>query len=44
VRADGNRRLYRLRENRLAEVLAMLDNFWGDRLERMRTDLERRRT
>lgn len=46
VRVDGNRRLYRLNEARLAEVLAMLDGFWGDRLERMRRALAtgRRRT
>jgi DNA-binding transcriptional ArsR family regulator len=43
VRRDGNRRFYRLREDRLAEVLAMLDSFWGERLERMRADLARRR-
>ena len=46
VRAEGNRRLYRLNEGRLAEALAMLDGFWGDRLERMRRELakSRRRT
>lgn len=43
VRSDGNRRLYRLNDERLAEVLAMLDGFWGDRLDRMRRELARRR-
>ena len=43
VRSDGNRRLYRLRDDRLAEVLAMLEDFWGDRLNRLRRDLNRRR-
>ena len=43
VRVDGNRRLYRLNDEVLAEVLAMLDAFWGDRLERMRTELAKRR-
>lgn len=44
VRADGNRRLYRLNHDRVGDVLAMLDRFWGDRLERMRDDLRKRRT
>jgi DNA-binding transcriptional ArsR family regulator len=32
VRLDGNRRLYRVRAGRLAELRAMLDEFWGSRL------------
>jgi DNA-binding transcriptional ArsR family regulator len=31
VRSDGNRRLYRVRADRLAELRAMLDEFWGSR-------------
>jgi DNA-binding transcriptional ArsR family regulator len=41
VRADGNRRLYRARADRVAEVLAMLDSFWGGRLAELRDELER---
>jgi DNA-binding transcriptional ArsR family regulator len=40
VRADGNRRLYRARADRVAEVLQMLDRFWGDRLAALRGELE----
>jgi DNA-binding transcriptional ArsR family regulator len=40
VRGDGNRRLYRARPARVAEVRAALDAFWGERLERLRDDLE----
>lgn len=48
VRADGNRRLYRARADRMAEVLKMLDRFWGERLatlqgELVRTSQRRRR-
>jgi DNA-binding transcriptional ArsR family regulator len=32
VRLDGNRRFYRVRADRLAELRAMLDEFWGSRL------------
>ena len=31
-RSDGNRRWYRARADRLAELRAMLDEFWGSRL------------
>ena len=41
VRADGNRRLYRARADRMAEVLMMLDRFWGARLAALRDELER---
>jgi len=40
VRADGNRRLYRARADRVAEVLNMLDRFWGDRLAALQGELE----
>lgn len=39
VRAEGNRRLYRARAERLAELRAMLDDFWGDRLDALRAAL-----
>jgi DNA-binding transcriptional ArsR family regulator len=32
VRKQGNRRLYRAREERLAELREFLDRFWDDRL------------
>jgi DNA-binding transcriptional ArsR family regulator len=32
VRVDGTRRLYTARADRMAEVLAMLDRFWRERL------------
>jgi DNA-binding transcriptional ArsR family regulator len=38
-RHDGNRRLYRARLKRLAEVRAMLDDFWGERLARLSEEL-----
>jgi DNA-binding transcriptional ArsR family regulator len=42
VRADGNRRLYRSDPERMAELRAALDAFWGDRLARMREEVETR--
>jgi DNA-binding transcriptional ArsR family regulator len=39
VRLDGNRRLYRVRAEQLAELRAMLDEFWGGRLASLHTDL-----
>jgi DNA-binding transcriptional ArsR family regulator len=39
LREEGNRRLYRAQVNRLAEVRAMLDAFWGERLARLADDL-----
>ncbi len=39
VRVDGNRRLYRVRADRLAELRAMLDEFWGARLAGLHTEL-----
>ena len=41
VRLDKNRRLYRVRADRLAELRAMLDQFWGCRLGRLRAGLAR---
>jgi DNA-binding transcriptional ArsR family regulator len=32
VRLEGNRRLYRARADRLAQLQAMLNEFWGSRL------------
>jgi DNA-binding transcriptional ArsR family regulator len=46
VRIDGNQRLYRVDAERLAEVRATLEGFWGTRLGRLSaaiaTDQERR--
>lgn len=39
VRPDGNRRLYRVRPDRLADLRAMLDEFWGARLAGLRSEL-----
>jgi DNA-binding transcriptional ArsR family regulator len=39
VRSAGNRRLYRARAERLAELRAMLDDFWGARLARLQAEL-----
>jgi DNA-binding transcriptional ArsR family regulator len=39
VRLDKNRRLYRARADRLAELRAMLDEFWGSRLATLRAEL-----
>lgn len=36
VRVDGNRRLYRARAERLAELRAFLDGFWSARLDALR--------
>jgi DNA-binding transcriptional ArsR family regulator len=40
VRVDANRRLYRADADRMAEVRAALEAFWGERLGRLRDDLE----
>jgi len=39
VRLVGNRRFYQVRAERLAELRAMLDEFWGSRLASLRTEL-----
>jgi DNA-binding transcriptional ArsR family regulator len=42
VRADANRRLYRAEPARVAELRAALEGFWGERLARLRDDVEGR--
>jgi DNA-binding transcriptional ArsR family regulator len=42
VRLEKNRRLYRARADRLAELRAMLDEFWGGRLATLRAELAAR--
>jgi DNA-binding transcriptional ArsR family regulator len=42
VRVDGNRRLYRAAPERVAELRGALEAFWGERLARLRDDLEDR--
>jgi DNA-binding transcriptional ArsR family regulator len=39
VRSDGNRRYYRVRADRLAELRVMLDQFWGSRLASLHAEL-----
>ena len=39
VRLEGNRRLYRVRADRLAELRVMLDEFWGSRLASLKSAL-----
>jgi DNA-binding transcriptional ArsR family regulator len=41
VRSEGNRRLYRVRADRLAELRAVLDEFWGSRLAGLQAELSR---
>src|SRR4051794_4750909 len=40
VRVDANRRLYRAEPTRVAAVRAAPEAFWGERLARLRDDLE----
>lgn len=40
VRVDANRRLYRAERTRVAAVRDELEAFWGERLARLRDDLE----
>jgi DNA-binding transcriptional ArsR family regulator len=40
VRVAGNQRLYRSDQVRLDELRAALDAFWGDRLGRLRAEVE----
>ncbi len=40
-RRNGTRRLYRARPQGLAELKAFLDEFWGDRLEALKREVER---
>jgi DNA-binding transcriptional ArsR family regulator len=39
VRSDGNRRWYRARADRLAELRAMLDRFWGGKFAALQAEL-----
>lgn len=39
VRLEGNRRFYRARAERLAELRTMLDEFWGSRLASLHAEL-----
>src|SRR5215469_12225241 len=39
VRSEGNRRWYRARTDRLAELRAMLDQFWGGKLAALQAEL-----
>jgi len=46
-RRDGTRRIYRARPEGLAELRAFLDQFWSERLEALKSEVEaeqRRRT
>jgi DNA-binding transcriptional ArsR family regulator len=40
VRVDGNRRLYRSDPVRMAELRSALESFWGERLPRLRDEVE----
>jgi DNA-binding transcriptional ArsR family regulator len=40
VRVAGNQRLYRSDAVRIEELRAALDAFWGDRLDRLRAEVE----
>ena len=40
-RRDGTRRLYRARPEGLADVRAFLDEFWDDKLKRLKREVER---
>src|SRR4051794_5296397 len=40
VRVDGTRRLYRADAPKVAELRQALEEFWGERLSRMRDELE----
>ena len=39
-RRDGTRRLYRVRPEGLIELRAFLDDFWSDRLETLKREVE----
>lgn len=43
VRADGNRRLYRARQEGLAELRAFLDDFWLARLAALEDEIRHSR-
>ena len=39
VRSEGNRRVYRVQAERMAELAALLDRFWGDKLARLQEEI-----
>ena len=39
-RRDGTRRIYRVRPEGLNELRAFLDDFWSDRLEKLKREVE----
>src|SRR5437660_11256835 len=39
-RRDGTRRIYRVRPEGLIELRAFLDDFWSDRLDQLRREVE----
>jgi DNA-binding transcriptional ArsR family regulator len=39
-RRDGTRRIYRVRPEGLIELRAFLDDIWGDRLEKLKREVE----
>ena len=39
-RRDGTRRIYRVRPEGLIELRAFLDDFWSDRLEKLKREVE----
>ena len=43
VRAEGNRRYYRVQAERVAQVAALLDRFWGERLAQLQGELSTRK-
>lgn len=43
VRADGNKRLYRVDVVALRKLRAQLDSFWGGSLDRLKSAAEKRR-
>ena len=40
-RRNGTRRLYRARPEKLAELTAFLEEFWGDQLDALKREAER---
>jgi DNA-binding transcriptional ArsR family regulator len=39
VRAEANRRYYRVQTEQVAELAALLDRFWGDKLARLEAEV-----
>ena len=39
-RRDGARRIYRVRPEGLVELRAFLDDFWSDRLDKLKREIE----